>query len=122
MNELLLSELRSHPDYKLLDRVKEQFTRLSNHESNLFIATIIDLETMGMDAKINEIIEIGLLSFSFSSGDGIVDVIETYNELNDPGKPIPTEITRITGITNGGPRRKPSEFTDIYRPPRAYFI
>lgn len=64
-----------------------------------FIATIIDLETMGMDAKSHEIIEIGMLSFVFTNEEGIIDLHQTYNELNDPGKPIPEEITKITGIT-----------------------
>ena len=53
-----------------------------------------------MDARNHEIIEIGLLSFSFSNGDGIIGVSNSYNELQDPGKPIPTEITKITGITD----------------------
>ena len=100
MNTLLLDELESNPDYKILKRVSEQFSRIPNQDSKVFIATIIDLETMGMDAKVHEIIELGLLSFAFTTGDGIIDIVDTYNELNDPGKPIPAEITRITKITN----------------------
>jgi len=53
---------------------------------------------MGLDATIHEIIEIGMLSFSFSTAAGILAVIGTYNELNHPGKPIPSDITAITGI------------------------
>ncbi|WP_252582482.1 exonuclease domain-containing protein [Legionella lytica] len=68
--------------------------------SKVFVAAIIDLETMGIDATQDEIIEIGLLSFSFSNEEGILEIKHSYNELNDPGKPIPPEITKITGIRN----------------------
>jgi DNA polymerase-3 subunit epsilon len=100
MTALSLIELKNHPDHRILKRVSEQFERRPNQDSKLFTATIIDLETMGMNAWANEIIEIGMLSFVFSTGDGIVGVIDTYNELNDPGKPIPAEITQVTKITD----------------------
>jgi DNA polymerase III subunit epsilon len=67
-------------------------------ESKQFIATIIDLETMGLNPRTNEIIELGMLSFSFTNGDGILGVIDAYNELNDPGKPIPAEVTKVTTV------------------------
>lgn len=50
------------------------------------MTTIIDLETMGMDATQHEIIEIGMLSFSFSNEDGILGIKHTSNELKGPGK------------------------------------
>lgn len=50
---------------------------------------------MGMDAHTNEIIEIGILSFFFNNTDGITGIKDSYNELNDPGKPIPTEISNL---------------------------
>jgi DNA polymerase-3 subunit epsilon len=74
--------------------------RSASTTSKIFIATIIDLETMGMEANHHEIIEIGMLSFLFSNEDGILGIKYAYNELNDPGKPIPPEITKITGIRN----------------------
>lgn len=98
MSEALFQQLAQHPDYQVLRRVHTLLTERINTDSRQFIATIIDLETMGLDAKQHEIIELGLLSFSFSTADGILAVIETYNELNDPGKPIPAEITKVTGI------------------------
>lgn len=98
--ESALQVLAENPDYMVLRRIAEQFERLPHDDPRLFIATIVDLETMGMDAKCNEILEIGVLTFAFTNGDGIVGVLETYNALNDPGKPIPAEITKITGITD----------------------
>lgn len=100
MTEEFIQRLAQHPDYQLLKRVPTSFTPRPQTDSGQFIATIVDLETMGLQAHEHEIIEMGLLSFSFSKTDGILAVLDSYNELNDPGKPIPPEVTKVTGITN----------------------
>lgn len=100
MIETSLRDVLEHPDYQVLCRVVNQLPPKTAIDSKQFIATIIDLETMGLNAKTDEIIELGLLSFSFSVGDGIIAIIDSYNGLNDPGKPIPAEVTKVTGITN----------------------
>jgi DNA polymerase-3 subunit epsilon len=98
MNEALYQQLAKDSDYQISRLVPTTFAKRPCSDSTFFIATIIDTETMGLDAKEHEIIELGLLSFSFSKTDGILEVIETYNELNDPGRPIPEEVTKVTGI------------------------
>lgn len=106
MNETLFQQLAKDPNYQILRQVPTTFVKRPSSESKFFIATIIDTETMGLDANQHEIIELGMLSFSFSSEGGILEVIETYNELNDPGKPIPAEITKVTGIRDEDVRGK----------------
>lgn len=54
----------------------------------------VDLETTGMSAKWDEIIEIGAARFR----DG--KVVETYQELVNPGFEIDPFIEGLTGITN----------------------
>lgn len=101
MIEQSFDTLSQHPDFQILKRVPMHFNSVAQGvTSKVFVATIIDLETMGIDANQDEIIEIGLLSFSFSNEEGILSIKHSYNELNDPGKPIPPEITKITGIRN----------------------
>lgn len=95
-----LDELTQHPDFQLLRRVPTTIKEKKLTCDRIFTASIIDLETMGLDAKTNEIIEMGVLSFTFSSQDGILASTASYNELNDPGKPIPEEVTKVTGITD----------------------
>lgn len=53
---------------------------------------------MGMNPKSDEIIEIGILSFSFTNGAGIINIFDSYNEHQYPGKPIPEEITKVTKL------------------------
>jgi DNA polymerase-3 subunit epsilon len=98
MLEKSLQELFDHPDYQVLKRVPVNLPESAETQNRTFVATVIDLETMGLDATQHEIIEIGLLSFMFSKEDGILAITNTYTELHDPGKPIPAEITKVTGI------------------------
>lgn len=113
MNEAALREVSQHPDYQVLTRIPTTFFEQVNTDQKHFIATIIDLETMGLDATKHEIIEIGLLSFSFSTSNGILAIVDTYNELNDPGKPIPAEVTKVTGIRDEDVQGKAIDWTIV---------
>ena len=54
----------------------------------------LDLETTGLDSKTDAIIEFGAVRFR----DG--EVIAEYSTLINPGRPIPPEVTALTGISN----------------------
>jgi DNA polymerase-3 subunit epsilon len=63
------------------------------------VAVIVDTETTGLDHTRDEVIEIGMVSFSYDEEGRIGDVIGTFNALREPTVPITAEITRLTGIT-----------------------
>ena len=65
-----------------------------------FKGIILDTETTGLSHRKDEIIEVGVIAFTFDAQGAIGDVTGTYTGLQQPGMPIPTEITRLTGITN----------------------
>ncbi len=66
-----------------------------NYEKNLVSDYVVfDLETTGLDATKDEIIEIGALKYI---NDTLVDELDI---LVKPNNPIPDVITSITGITN----------------------
>jgi len=99
--EQALAVISENRDFKVLKRVPESWpVTTANTGNRQFMATVIDLETLGLDPALHPIIEIGLLMFNFSTEEGILNIVETYNGLQDPGVPIPEEITAITGITN----------------------
>jgi predicted DnaQ family exonuclease/DinG family helicase len=52
----------------------------------------LDLETTGLDAEQDAIIEVGAVRFRDD------EVLDTYSSFIDPGRPIPREITALTGI------------------------
>ena len=100
MTEATLSEILADPNYMLLRRLPEKYEKQAVEGVQIFSGMIIDLETMGLNAQRDSIIELGLLKFNFTNQHGIIEVVETYNELNDPHRPIPEEVTKITGITD----------------------
>ncbi len=63
------------------------------------VAVIVDTETTGLDHTRDEVIEIGMVAFSYNEDGHIGDVIGTYNALREPTVPITPDITRLTGIT-----------------------
>ena len=63
------------------------------------IGIILDTETTGLDYRRHEIIELGMVMFTYGA-EGIRDVVGVFDELREPGEPIAPDITRITGITD----------------------
>lgn len=63
-------------------------------------AVFLDVETTGLDCANDEIIEIALLPFTYGLDGSIFGVHGPYQSFRQPAKPIPAEITRLTGITD----------------------
>lgn len=76
---------------------------LTNHKFNLNEATYVvyDLETTGLSARFNEIIEIAAVKIRNGL---IVDEFSTYVK---PNRPISAKITELTSITNDDVRNAP---------------
>lgn len=91
--------LSSHPDFSVCKRIQNVFPFIDPDEP-YSIASIIDLETSGLDASEKEIIEIAIVSFAYSKSKGILGIVGTYESLNEPKVALSSEITHITGITN----------------------
>lgn len=64
-------------------------------------ASIVDVETTGLNPAADEVVELALVLFSFDprTGSGI-EVLEEYCGLRDPGRPIPPGAMRAHGITD----------------------
>lgn len=63
-------------------------------------AVIVDTETTGLDVQRDEIIEIGMIAFSYDAVGNFGKVIGTFSGTQQPSRPIPTAITQLTGISD----------------------
>ncbi|MDY8110838.1 3'-5' exonuclease [Fulvimarina sp. 2208YS6-2-32] len=63
------------------------------------IGLILDTETTGLDHRSDEIIELGMVAFTYDEN-GIGDVIGVFSQMRQPSVPISLEITGLTGITD----------------------
>jgi DNA polymerase-3 subunit epsilon/ATP-dependent DNA helicase DinG len=66
------------------------------------IYVALDLETTGLQAERDAIVEIGAVRFR---GDAVLD---TWSSLVNPNRTLPQKITRLTGITQGEVEHAPS--------------
>jgi len=80
---------------------------------------VIDLETTGLDPKKDEIIEFGLVPFTYDVGGRILSVGEPFSRLRQPAAPISPEISKLTGLTDAmveGQIVDPAEVADFIEP------
>lgn len=69
--------------------------------AKLLKAAILDTETTGTNQATDKIIELGIVIVEYCPETGqAYRVLETFDELEYPGMPIPPESTRIHGITD----------------------
>lgn len=69
-------------------------------EQEVRTGILLDTETTGLDARKDEIIEIGMVKFAYLPDGRIVGVRDTFSAFNEPSVPIAAEITALTGITD----------------------
>lgn len=65
--------------------------------NGLKLGVVLDTETTGLEHATHEVIELGMVAFTFDDG-GIRDVVDVFSALREPSQPITAEVTRITGI------------------------
>lgn len=62
-------------------------------------AAVIDVETTGLSPQTDEVVELAIVLFSFDPFTGrVVEELEAYSGLRDPGRPIPPGATAQHGI------------------------
>lgn len=92
----MIKALEGSGDYRILRRLKPRavFETVAPGQE-LKIGVLIDLETTGLDTTSDEVIELGLVKFAYLADDRVAHVVDTLGTLNEPTKPIPSEITEL---------------------------
>ncbi|ESQ79397.1 hypothetical protein AEYBE204_10330 [Asticcacaulis sp. YBE204] len=86
--------------YRVLRKLAPRPVAVEPRPGFPFIGVIVDTETTGLSKTEHEIIEIGAIAFRYDGQGNVGDIIEVYGGLQAPSKPIPAEITVLTGITD----------------------
>jgi DNA polymerase-3 subunit epsilon len=97
--EAMAQALAQHPDFRVLRRLvpRTDYGPVNGQTTQRVI--VLDTETTGLDSKSEKVIELAMLSVLVDSATGLpVGPVTVYESFEDPGKPIPPQITEITGI------------------------
>jgi len=97
--EAMAQTLAQHPDFRVLRRLvpHSDYGPLNGQTTRRVI--VLDTETTGLDSKNESIIELAMLSVLVDVATGLpVGPVTVYESFEDPAKPIPPQITEITGI------------------------
>jgi DNA polymerase-3 subunit epsilon len=68
-------------------------------------ASILDVETTGLDNRLDEVVELGIVLFEFDRFTGeVFGAVDEYCGLRDPGCPIPPGAMQAHGISDADVR------------------
>jgi DNA polymerase III subunit epsilon len=87
-------------EYRVLRRLIPRSTYTPSIGHDIKTAVLIDTETTGLDARTDQIIELGMVKFDYLSDGRIAGVRDVSSSFNEPTVPISAEITVLTGIDN----------------------
>ena len=96
--EEMAQQLEQSGNYRVLRKLQPRLVGGLPFVGMHKIGVILDTETTGLDHTKDEIIELGMVAFTYDDT-GIRDVIGVFSALQEPSVPVSAEITRITGIT-----------------------
>lgn len=92
--------LAKSSDYRVLRRLIPRTEFASYVGQAIKTGILLDVETTGLDATKDEIIELAMVKFTYLPDDRIAQITDVYSSFNESHSPIPPEITDLTGITD----------------------
>lgn len=96
--EAMAAALEASGGYRVLRRLQPRPSITSPPGVQLREGLFVDVETTGLDPTRDEIIELAMIPFQYGPDGEIYSVGASFAALRQPSRPIPPEITAITGI------------------------
>jgi len=81
--------LEKSGNYRVLRRLvpRDVITPVPDHEQ-MKVGVLLDVETTGLDAKTDEVIELGMVKFAYCPDGRVAHVIDSFGSLNEPANSI----------------------------------
>ena len=98
--ESAVEVLEKHPGFRVIKRLVPQDRYHLDDGAEKRLAIYLDTETTGFNSEQDKVIELAMTLFEYGADGKIYRIVQTLDQYQDPGFPIPAEITRITGITD----------------------
>jgi len=104
-NDHLITEaanlLDSHADYKVIRRLVPREAFAQSEGRVLSRGVVVDTETTGTNSDKDAIVELGMVLFEYDPETGLIyKILDSFDQLEDPGFPIPPEATAVHGISD----------------------
>src|SRR5258708_39612426 len=94
--------LEESGEYRVLRRLafRQRFSTPTEHTK---VGILLDVETTGLDTASDEVVELGMVKFSYHPDGTVAAVLDRFSSLNEPSRTIPEEAIKLHGITNEMP-------------------
>jgi DNA polymerase-3 subunit epsilon len=103
--EAAAARLEGHPDYRVLRRLPDA-PHSEEAGAPVRRGLFVDVETTGVDPASDRVIELAMVLFGYDAEGRVTGVEARFDQLEDPGRPIPPEIVELTGISDEAVRGK----------------
>ena len=112
--EAMAQALEAQGDFRVLRRLKPLLAWPGTAQGAVTRVVVLDTETTGLDQGKERIIELAMLRVDIDNATGLpVGEVRVYDELEDPGKPIPPEVVALTGIHDADVQGKALDGTRV---------
>jgi DNA polymerase-3 subunit epsilon len=94
--------LQRAADYRVLKRVEIAQGELDLGGTALAteVAAVLDVETTGLDQDVDRVVELAVRRIRFDCAGRVAKVDRSYSWLEDPGRPLQPEISRLPGLSD----------------------
>src|ERR1700674_1590035 len=86
--------LEQSGDYRVLRRLplRQHFSKPTELAK---VGILFDVETTGLDTASDEVVELGMVKFSYHPDGTVAAVLDTFSSLNEPRRTIPEEAIKL---------------------------
>lgn len=99
--EAMAAALEASGDYRVLRRYRAPEPAPLEEDQSAILGLVLDVETTGFDPASERIIQLALVPFHYRRDTGQITAAGTPAIwFEDPGRAIPPEIVKLTGITD----------------------